>query len=190
MAHPSTPPRPPRGATLLEAMIALAVLLIGLVGMFQLQIYGLSSTHGARLHTQAIEMGRELAAALERLQYDDPLLTPTVADPPPSDFGKVIRPDGSLDGSAFTTWDDAMMGSLPNVRPDSVFDRDSIDPALPAFQRRWAVWAPSGLASNYIRVVAVSVVFREKTFQQAREVTLLTQISSPGAALANAAAFR
>jgi len=190
MASPSPHDHAPRGATLLEAMIALSVLLIGLLGMAQLQIWGISSNQGARANAQALEIGRELVAALERLQYDDALLAPTVPSPPPSYFGKVIQLDGSLDPSLFTTWDGSMAATLVNVRPDTVFEHDAIDPSLPAFQRRWAVWAPTGLTANYVRVVAVSIVYREKTFQQAREVTMLTQVCNVGATLSNAAAFR
>jgi hypothetical protein len=190
MARHTPSARPPRGASLLEALIALSVLLIGLLGMAQLQIWGVSSNQGARANAQALEIARELAAALERIPYDDALLAPTVGSPPPSTFGKVIQLDGSLDPSSFTSWDDSMAPTLVNVRPDTVFERDAIDSSLPAFQRRWAVWAPTGLTANYIRVIAVSVLYREKTFQQAREVTLLTQVSNVGATLSNAAAFR
>jgi hypothetical protein len=171
-------------------MIALSILLIGLLGMAQLQIWGLSSNQAARSHSQALEIARELAAALERLPYNDPLLAPTVGSPPPASFGQVIQLDGSLDPAAFASWNDGLAPTLVNVRPDTVFDHDSVDASLPAFQRRWAVWAPDGAAAQYNKMVAVSVVFREKTFQQAREVTLLTQVTSPGAALTNAAAYR
>jgi prepilin-type N-terminal cleavage/methylation domain-containing protein len=180
-----------RGFSLLEAMIALSVLLIGLVGMFQLQIWGMTATQGARAQTQAAEVARQLAAALERVQYDDPLLTANVTGvTPPPEFGKVVQPDGSLDASDFRAWNDADAASLPNVRLDTDFDRDAVDPALPAFQRRWSVWAPSGLAAQYTRVIAVSVVYREKTFQRAQEVVLLTQVSNIGATVSNAAAYR
>lgn len=180
-----------RGVSLLEAMIALSVLLIGLVGMFQLQVWGMTATQGARAQSQATEIARELAAALERLQYDDPLLAPSVTGltPPPA-FGKVVQPDGSLDPSVFRAWSDADAASLPNVRLDTVFERDAVDAALPAFQRRWAVWAPAGLAAQYSRVVVVSVVYRERTFQGAQEISLLTQVSNVGATVSNAAAYR
>jgi len=179
-----------RGTTLLEALIALAVLLVGLLGMAQLQIWGVASNQGARSLSQALEIGRELASAMERLQYDDPLLAATVADPPPANFGKVLQPSGALDPTGFVSWNDGLAGSLPNVRLDTVFDRDTVDSTLPAFQRRWAVWIPSGEAAQYTRMVAVSVIFREKSFQQPREVTLLTQISNVGASVSNAAAYR
>lgn len=192
MAHPTKPGSPPRGTTILEAMIAMSILLIGLLGMAQLQIWGLSANQAARSRTQALEIARELAAAIERLPYDDPRLAPNVvsATLDPS-FGKVVQPDGSLDDSAFTAWDDALAANLPNVRFDATFERDRVDPALPEFQRRWSVWAPPGLAAQYVRMVAVSVVYREQSFARPVEVTLLTQVSSTGAALlANAAAYR
>jgi hypothetical protein len=179
-----------RGASLLEAIVALAVLLIGLLGMAQLQVWGVASNYGARAHAQALDIGRELSGALERLPFDDPLLAPTVGDPPPASFGRVLQPNGTLDASGFVSWDDAMAASLPNVRPDAVFSRDTVDSSLPAFQRRWAVWVPPGQAAAYTRVVAVSVIFREKAFQQAREVTFLTQVSNVGASVSNAAAYR
>jgi len=185
-----TPHDGQRGTTLLEALIALVVLLVGLLGMAQLQIWGVASNQGARSHSQALEIGRELTSALERLPFDDPLLAATVADPPPANFGKVLQPSGALDPTGFVSWNDGLTGSLPNVRLDTSFDKDTVDSTLPSFQRRWAVWVQSGEAAAYTRIVAVSVIFREKSFQQPREVTFLTQASNVGASVSNAAAYR
>ena len=46
----------------LEATVSLAILLIGIVGMMQLQIVGVTADAGARSQTQALQMARELAA--------------------------------------------------------------------------------------------------------------------------------
>ena len=135
----------------------------------------------------------------------DPLTPPTPGAnlPPPTgpttniafpvmehNFGKVMQVDGSLDPSDFTAWDDGLAANLPNVRPDTSFERDREDPSLPAFQRRWSVWAPTGLAAQYVKLIGVSVVYREQTFARPMEVTLLVQVGNTGAVLANAAAYR
>jgi len=192
MAHPpKKPASPPRGTTILEAMIALSILLIGLLGMAQLQLWGLSSNQGARARTHALEVARELAAALERLPVDDPRVAANLGGSTlPANFGKVMQVDGSLDPSDFTAWDDGLAANLPNVRPDTSFERDREDPSLPAFQRRWSVWAPTGLAAQYVKLIGVSVVYREQTFARPMEVTLLVQVGNTGAILANAAAYR
>ena len=46
--HPHPEPACQRGATLIEAMIALTVMTIGLLGLMQLQILGIYSNQGAR----------------------------------------------------------------------------------------------------------------------------------------------
>lgn len=189
MAHPLSRRPAPRGSTLLEALIALSILLVGLLGMAQLQLLSLGANQGARARAQALEIAKELASGLERLEYDDTLLAPTVTAPS-ADFGRALRPDGSIDGSSFRAWSDSYSALVPNVRLDTTFEGDVVDTSLPGFQRRWAVWAPAGLAAQYSKLIAVSVTYHEKSLSRPMEVTLLTQVSNAGAAIANAAAYR
>lgn len=47
-----------RGSALIEAMVALTILLVGLVGMARLQYYGMHATQGARADHRDPARGR------------------------------------------------------------------------------------------------------------------------------------
>lgn len=185
---------PERGSTLIEAVIALSVLLVGLVGMAELQVWGMSSNQGATGQAYALELARELASGLQQLQYNDPLLTPTVTDPPPANFGKVIQTNGSFNWAAFTQWNDQDAaingGPMGNVRLNAAIPTSKVTANQPGYQRSWSVWAPGGMAAQYCKVISVSVVYYERAFLQPNEVTLLIQDSSPVAAITDIGASR
>jgi hypothetical protein len=60
----------------------------------------------------------------------------------------------------------------------------------PGFTRRWTVWgySPSSGALPAVKVVAVSVTWREPSLALPREVVLYTQLVDPGAIVSNVAA--
>jgi len=182
-----------RGVTILEATVSLAILLIGIVGMMQLQVVGVTADAGARSQTQALQMARELAAGLEKLDPFDALVTAHHGGAtPPAEFGRLLQPDGTV-ASLHTAWDDAT--PLPGVRTDAeILARDGTDPedaTLPRFQRRWSVWqAETAATAGGVKLVSVSVTYREKALPGLREVVLLTQVSNQGLSSAFASAYR
>ncbi len=184
-----------RGVTLLEAVVSLTILLIGIVGMMQLQIVGITADAGARAQTQAFQLARELAAALEKLDPLDAQLTAphSTSLVPPASFGHALLGDGTVATSGLTAWDDAK--ALPGVTTDAQLlasaGVDAEDATLPRFQRRWSVWeAQTAATSGGVKLVAVSVTYREKALPGRREVVLLTQISNTGLSSAFASAYR
>lgn len=187
-------PRSERGVTLLEALVSLTILLVGIVGMMQMQIVGITADAGARAQTQAYQLARELASALERLDVGNGLLDPTATTAtPPAGFGSVLLPDGTAATSGVTPWSDATHGAaLTGVTTDAqllaAFGPDPADATLPRFQRRWSVWE-SGDGSG-VKLIVVSVTYREKSLPGLREARLLTQVSSPDLASAFAGALR
>lgn len=144
-------PRLAHGMTLLEVMISMSVLLIGLLGMMHLQIWGMNSNQGARAQMIATELGREVAASLQRLPYGDARLVATAT------FGGLLQADGSI-ASGFRS------GALPNVRDDASIESDG---TTPMYQRRWTVRDIGGT-----KAVAVSVVYRERGIPRLKEVVL------------------
>lgn len=177
----------PRGTTLLEAVIALTILLIGLVGMMRLQVWGSNSDEGARSHTQATQLGQELLTGLQRLPLADPRLaqqfTGTTAPP---GFGELFK-GGSLATTPFAVWSDG--SPIPGVTPDSELTprtgKDSVDGSLPRFQRRWTVWMPTTpMTTDSTKLIAVSVSWRERGFPQMREVVLYGTVVNPAAVTA------
>jgi Tfp pilus assembly protein PilV len=195
MATARRHPKAQRGVTLLEALISLAILLVGMLGLMQLQIFGITSDSGARAQTQALQLGRELAAALEKLEPDHALVAPhfTSADPP-ADFGRLLTADGSLADGGYRAWSDdttALAGVTTDATLLASAGADSVDASLPRFQRRWSVWQSQSAATvGGVKLVAVSVTYRERTLPGLREVVLLTQVSNQGLVSSFASAYR
>lgn len=195
MTRAREPLRATRGVTLLESVISLSVLMIGMTGMVHLQVYGVTSDSGARAHTQALQVGRELLVALEQLGAEDARIAEnfTGGANPPSDFGHLVKASGDLSTAAFTAYDDTI--GLPGVTTDAAFVAatvtDPLDPTLPRFQRRWTTWAPPGpITGNTSKLIAVSVTWRERNLPGLREVVLYGQVINPAAVTAYANFYR
>lgn len=63
--------------TLIEVMIALAVLAVGLLAMLAMQVSAMRSGKYGRHTTQAAQLARDQMEFLHRLDWDDPLMGPT-----------------------------------------------------------------------------------------------------------------
>ncbi|HWK55273.1 MAG TPA: hypothetical protein VNR18_12935 [Hyphomicrobiales bacterium] len=57
---PHQPPAPPRGASLLEVLVALALFVSGMLGVFALHTANVTQQHRAYLRTQALLLGGNL----------------------------------------------------------------------------------------------------------------------------------
>jgi type IV pilus assembly protein PilV len=181
--------------TLLEAVIALSILMVGMVGTFQLQVFGTYSDSGARAHTQALQVARELLVALEQLGPEDARILENFSgtDDPPADFGRLLKADGAVSTAAFHGYSDSL--ALAGVTTDAQLVAraitDSVNPAAPRFQRRWTSWAPSGpITGNTSKLLAVSVMWRERGLGGLREVVLYGQVINPAAVTAYANFYR
>lgn len=185
MARTTTHPRSSRGSTLLEAVIALSVLMIGIVGMFRLQIFGVTADEGARAHTQALQVGAELLTALQRLPVDDARLAAHFVGPTtPAGFGQA---------GPYTPYSDG--APLPGVRLDADFVAAGVvntSTGAPRFLRRWTVWMPSAPATGGqgSKLIAVSVVWQERGVIGPREVVLYGTTINPAAVTTSIASQR
>jgi Tfp pilus assembly protein PilV len=175
--------KPARGTSLIEVMIAMGVLAVGLLAMWNLHMVGLTSTAAGRRQTVATGIARELASGLDRLAFNDPRLADTATGqtlPAGAAFGNVVQADGSILAAA-RAWDDAT--AVPGVR--RVAELPGQGDAT-TFERRWTVWgyvsprAPAGSAAG-VKIVAVSVTWRDPPFARPREVVLYTQVTNPAA---------
>lgn len=169
------------GATLLEAMIAIAILTVGMLGLMQLQIMGIYSNQGARANTTAAQLGRELLSGLEALPTDSGLLSAT------TEFGPLLK----ADGSALAAREYTDTTPVAGVRTNASLERDPEDGTVSIYRRRWTVlnYGPPGAEAS-VRRLAVSVIWRERGLSRPRELVLYGQRSNPGAVLSSAAAFR
>jgi hypothetical protein len=171
-------------------MISLSILLIGLVGMAQLQVYGMTATQGGRAHTVAMQLATELGAALERLPASDGRVGGAAGltdDTPPAAFGRLL-PLGIPTGSHIHTWSDD--SPIPGARLDSTLERHPEDATKPLYARRWSVWNAGVTASGAAaKVIAVSVIYRERTLANPREVVVFVHSEIRGNFMANINAF-
>ena len=78
MTDPRRHRRAPRGFSIIEAMIAAIVMLVGLLGLASLQVVGVRSNHFARHMTQASQLAQDLTENMQRWDYNDVRLTPAV----------------------------------------------------------------------------------------------------------------
>ncbi len=180
---------PARGAMLIELMIAMAVLAVGMLAMWHLHMVGLTSTAAGRRNTIATALASELLSGLERLSYDDALLSSTATGRPASDgsptagtFGYLVDASGAVAAGA-RAWDDA--APVPGVRLDSEM-REASD-ASARYQRRWTVWAfvapldTRPTPTPGAKMIAASVVWWDPPFARPREVVLYSQVPNPAA---------
>lgn len=176
MTSPSRSPQ--HGFALIEVMVAMGVLAVGLLAMWHLHMIGLTSTSAGRRHTVASAIAGELAAGLERLDFNNALLDQTGPPGPsaPAPFGALVYGLGTITPGA-RAWDDTSM-AVPGVRRTS--EMHEMAEASANYQRSWTVWAvsqPGGLVGS--KVVAVSVVWRDPPFQRPREVVQYTYVANP-----------
>jgi type IV pilus modification protein PilV len=68
-----------RGFSIIEAMIASIVMLVGLLGLAALQVIGVRSNHFGKHMTQASQLAQDLVENIQRWDYNDVRLTPAVA---------------------------------------------------------------------------------------------------------------
>ena len=78
-------PRPsPRGTSLIEAMAALVVFSVGILGVMQMNVLASQQNNLARSQTAASRIARDMADAFERLPFDHPLLNVATSLPRPT----------------------------------------------------------------------------------------------------------
>ena len=84
-----------RGFSLIEAMAALVVFTVGILGVLQMNVLASQQNNLALSHTTASKLARDLADAFERLPYTHPLFTrPTTLQPGDPLFSDFDNTDG------------------------------------------------------------------------------------------------
>jgi hypothetical protein len=133
------------------------------------------------MNSIATELAQELVSGLERLPYGDPLLDPTGSTGPsaPTPFGSLLDGSGGVMAGAHE-WSDA--APVPGVRASAEMPPD--------IERRWSVWgySPGSGGLPTVKIVAVSIVYREQAIRFPREVVHYTQLFDQGALISNIAA--
>jgi hypothetical protein len=178
-------PSPQRGATLIELMLAMGILAFGLLAMWHMHMFGITSTAAGRRHTVAAGIARELLSGIEQLPFAHPLVADTGATGPvpPATFGRLVDAYGNLAAGA-REWDEG--NPIPGVRLDAT---PEIAEAR-GYRRRWTVWGLSqtpGGASG-VKVIGASVTWEDPPYSRRREVVEYTFLANPAMIFQNLAA--
>jgi hypothetical protein len=174
-------------------MIALTILLVGMLGMAQLQFIGLTANQGSRANTTASEYAADLLSALKKLPWADAHLSSAVAPTnlvagAPNPWGSMLAaaPAGGTCPAGTHTYNElpslAVWPGPASTAPATVLETDPLNPGTPLYKRCWMVWdyqAPSGSAVVPTKLIAISVMYRERTLPALREVVLYGQIMNP-----------
>jgi prepilin-type N-terminal cleavage/methylation domain-containing protein len=95
--HPSSRVGRARGFSLIEALAALAVFSIGILGVLQMNVLASQQNGLARRQSTASKIARDLVDAFERLPFDHPLLSnESTLDPGNSLFLDLDEQDGRV----------------------------------------------------------------------------------------------
>ena len=155
-----------RGFSIIEAMIASIVMLVGLLGLASLQIVGVRSNHFGRHMIQGSQLAQDLIENLQRWDYNDVRLTPAVqrswnVQNPASttavdtewDMGRGVSATHT-DGSTYTAdFTDGATNATKTAALDATFcatgcpyiglSSDVDGDGVLDYQRYWNVWTTS-----------------------------------------------
>ena len=190
-AHPAVRgPRMDRGFSLIEAMVASVVMLIGLLGLAGLQVTAMRSNHLGKRMSQASLLAQDLVQNMQVWQYTDARLTPqggatpahtgSYTDTNHADIARfwelqnTAALTSSVDGSSVTfDFTDAPAGAAQVNRLAANYGGvlSPVDATLPAgeqtvFQRYWNVFLVdlNGSGTPQGKLVQVVVRWKEPKF--------------------------
>lgn len=177
--------RPPRGVTLVEAIVAMAILLVAGLALASLQISSYRSSRFGDRMLEADALANDLAENMKLWSYDDVLLNPHATVTSTSDssikwnLGRDVNPSPAMDFS------NADLPASYHGLPLDV-DRDGTDD----FQRYWQVYLVQDPTSSAEvgKLVQIFVRWRESGTGGAknylyRQVSAFTFLRNPGNAL-------
>jgi len=185
-AQPLRRPRIDRGFSLIEAMVASVVMLIGLLGLAGLQVTALRSNHLGKRMAQASLLAQDLVQNMQVWQYADARLTPQAGAAPAHtgsysdtnhadiakfwDLQNAAAPTSNVNGSGVTfDFTDGASGAAQVNQLAANYGGvlSPVDATLPAgeqiiFQRYWNVFLIDLNGSGTPQGKLVQVVVRWK----------------------------
>jgi prepilin-type N-terminal cleavage/methylation domain-containing protein len=202
----SSPRRMDRGFSLIEAMVASVVMLIGLLGLAGLQVIGMRANNLGKRMAQASLLAQDLAQQMQLWQYDDARLVPQASASPAhtgmysntnhADIAKfwelqnTAALNSGVDGSSVTfDFTDGAAGAafVNQLSANYTGVLSPVDTSLPTaeqtvFQRYWNVFLidlnGSGTAQG--KLVQVVVRWKEPNFGYRQVNTSFYKLDSSG----------
>lgn len=172
----------PRGATLIEAMVAMSVLLVGTMGVATLHTSAVKIEGDSRRITRSTAVAEDLLAQIEQWPFDDPRLS---NDVPGNDanFGKKGRIQYDADGEDPVAAGKVDHGEADLVKGGATWNGLPVT-ALGQYQRFWNVATPDDSNGNGVPdSVRVAVLVRWRSGGGWRWVVLLHTKPNPAEAL-------
>ncbi len=150
----------PRGTSLIEAMAALVVFSVGILGVMQMNVLASKQNNLARSQTAATRLARDVADSFERLPFNHPMINrPTSLLPTDAAFYDITNGDGLV------TLQEAMVPQA-GVRPmmgaaDAIFTSEG---TTNFYQVAWrALQIPDPAHGNQVDQIRVLVMVRFPT---------------------------
>lgn len=161
------------GATLIEAMVAMSVLLAGSMGLIGVHRAGLAMNADARTITRATALAQDLVEQMQMWSWNDPRLQNTTT----SNDADFADASGSFQGASFAfDHQESELESAP-----AIWNGVPIATAQGlGFTRYWNVAEPDLDANGALVAKRVAVIVRWAHETGPRRVVLVTVIRNPG----------
>jgi prepilin-type N-terminal cleavage/methylation domain-containing protein len=202
----SSPRRMDRGFSLIEAMVASVVMLIGLLGLAGLQVIGMRANNLGKRMAQASLLAQDLAQQMQLWQYADTRLSPQASASPAHtgmysdtnhadiakfwDLQNTAALQSNVDGSTVTCdYTDGAAGAaaVNQLAANYTGVLSPVDTSLPTaeqtvFQRYWNVFLIdlSGSGTAQGKLVQVVVRWKEPNFGYRQVNTSFYKLDSSG----------
>lgn len=182
--RPGRPPgvacrRPARGFTLIESVVAMAIMLVGSLGLLALHGMGVRMNADARVMTRATAIGQDLVSQLQLWSYADPRLANSVTS---NDAGQAYADPGATfetDAFVFDHQEPELEGQDQTLFPWNGIPSAAVQGL--GFTRYWNVAEVddvNGFGTPDAKRVAVIVRWVQDGGP--RRLVLLTTLANPG----------
>jgi Tfp pilus assembly protein PilV len=175
------PRRTARGSTLIESMVAMAVLLVGSMGMMGLHAQGLRVESDSRHITRATAIAQDLLSQLELWSYDDVRLKDVK-----SNLGKVGDPTYALESSENPLTDNLVDHAEAELTAGGAQFHGLPAEAVAGYERYWSVVedlaSDDSNANGVVDGKRVAAVVRWRAGAGWRRVILLGFVRDPAEA--------
>jgi type II secretory pathway pseudopilin PulG len=162
------------GFTLIEAMLAMAVLLVGAMGLLSLHAFGLQMNDRARVMTRATAIAQDL---LDQMQTWDYLSDPRLVDPG-GDPTAYSDPDGAFEGPVSASMYDHEEAELETTGPSWNGIPSAAVQQL-GFTRYWNIAAVDTDVNGALSGIRVAVIVRWTQGGAGRRIVLVGFLRNP-----------
>ncbi len=162
-----TTPSAERGFSLLEAMIALVIMLVGMLGLAGLQVVGVRANHFGKRMAEASSLSVDLADQINNWNYADTRLAPRATVTSPTDPGILAMDLGRGAATAYTVEYSDLAGDANATNAGVLatnyqgISSDVLHNGSPDYVRYWNVYQYSDATGSNGLLVQIFVRWKE-----------------------------